>query len=448
MGGQEQGSWRKPGQDAYAEALDYIHGFYKFGSVLGLERIRTLLEMLGNPHRAFKCVHVAGTNGKGSVTAMVASILERAGYTVGRYISPYIQDFRERIAVNDRLISAEDVVALVDEIRPVVSRMVSRGNDSPTEFEVVTAMGFCHFARCGVDVAVVEVGLGGRFDATNVIEAPVCSVITKISLDHTDRLGGTLSAIAYEKAGIIKPDGVTVSAPQQAEPLAVLRNVAAERGNRFYLVGDDMRWRQLEASDAGQFISVEGVLGKFDNLFIPLLGVHQQENAVTAVSAVAVADRRGFPVSEAAIREGLARVKWPGRLEVVRRSPLVLIDGAHNPDGARSLAEALRTIFAYEKLFLVLGILGDKGVNEMVDQLVPLAHRVFLSKPDSPRAMDPAQLAGYVAAHTKSYEVVPDVVEATGRALALAGSRDAVCITGSLYLIGRARSYLLGESVP
>jgi len=458
----------------YEEAREHIHSLYRFGSRLGLGRVRRLLAELGDPHLGLRVIHVAGTNGKGSVAAMTASVLQAAGYRTGLYISPYLSDFRERISIDGRPISPEETAQLVfDFVKPAAERVEGAGEalaggpppDPITEFEFVTALGFLHFARGQVDFLVGEVGLGGRFDATNVIDRPLLAVITSIGLDHTDRLGSTVEAIAAEKAGIIKRSAPVVSAPQsEAGALEVIRAAARRRDCPFYLAGRDSRLAVEAVSLRGQTVSFAGpgFPRPEAGLHLPLLGRHQVDNAVTALTALGVLRERDLApaLDGRALGDGLARTSWPGRFEVFGDRPPIVIDGAHNPPGARALASTLREYLSGRRIFLVLGILGDKDVDQFLSLVLPPAlpevAGVFACRPDNPRAMTAERLAELVAEHVARWApsgppscprpgvplpvtAVPDVGTALRLALAAAGPDDAVCVAGSLYQVGAAR---------
>jgi dihydrofolate synthase/folylpolyglutamate synthase len=431
----------------YESAMNYLHGLYRFGSRLGLGRIRRLTSLLGNPERRFPSVHVAGTNGKGSVTAMVANVLRESGYRVGMYISPFLQDFEERMSINGENIPRERVAELASRARVAVERMLEEGHEHPTEFEVITAMAFQYFAEEGVDFGVIEVGLGGRYDATNVV-TPWVSVITSIGFDHMDRLGNTIAKIAYEKAGIIKSGVPVVSSRQPAEALAVISQAAQENGSRLVRVGEDVEWREVRCSIEGQSVHLRGLHGSYENLDIALLGRHQQGNAATAVAALEVLSSAGVRVPEHAVRRGLATVKWPGRLEVISRSPLIVIDGAHNQDGARVLAAAIRDILPHDRMVLVIGILADKALDDILVELVPPAAHVIVTTPKSPRAYPADKLAEKVREYPVTVHVKPRISDALEKGLELTGPSDLLCVTGSLYLVGDARSKLGGFFQP
>jgi dihydrofolate synthase/folylpolyglutamate synthase len=425
----------------YIQALDYIHGTWKFGTKLGLENISYLLQLLGNPHRKLRCIHIAGTNGKGSVAAMVASILEKAGYKTGLFISPYLEDFRERIQINRNYIPKDDLTRLTNAVKQKVEQMLAEGRPHPTEFEVVTAIGFCYFAEQNVDYAVIEVGLGGRLDSTNVID-PLVSVITSIDYDHKDILGDTLAKIAYEKAGIIKPGRPVVVYPQQDEAMDVIKQVCQQRQSSLI----EVSYSDIEAIDDsidGQHFNYNKGKWTFNRLYIPLLGKHQLMNAATAITAVLVLrEYMGVAISDKAIPEGLSVTEWPGRLELVHRQPYVLLDGAHNPQGAQSLADAIKNYFPHNRVIMVLGILADKDVNAILEVLVPLAAYIITTRPDSPRAMEAERLLLLVKEMNVQGQAIDSIECAVKTSLDMAEPDDLVVISGSLYLIGRVRTYL------
>jgi len=425
----------------YREALDWIHGLQRFGSKLGLERMRVLMELLGHPHRRVPAIHIAGTNGKGSTAAMISSILTAAGYRTGLYISPYVEDFRERIQINGVKIGEGEVARLAAELRGPVAEVARLTGEHPTEFEVVTAMMFAHFARRPVDVAVVEVGLGGRHDATNVIEEPLLAVITRVAMDHMDRLGNTLELIAREKAGILKPGCTAVIGPNFAAALAVLLDEARALEVRVLRSEPAVR---TAVSPRGQTVRLKGL--DYGELFLSLIGDHQLENVATAVTAVEALD---WGVDRRAVSQGLANVVWPARMEYAAAAGRrVLLDVAHNPNGATSLARSLQNIFPATPIVLVMGVLADKELDGMIAPLAPLAQRAVTTTPRSPRALDAASLATALSRRGLDAVAEDDIEAAVERALALAGPEDLVVVTGSFYLVGSARSYLRRRGFP
>jgi len=424
----------------YEEALEYIHSTYRFGSKLGLENIKDLLRRLDNPHERFGVVHVAGTNGKGSVTSMLTHVLHEAGYRVGMFISPYLERFTERIQVDLKEIEHDHLARITQRVKEKVEEMVSEGKNHPTEFEIVTAIGFAYFAEREVDCAVVEVGLGGRFDATNVVN-PIVSVITSISYDHMDVLGDTLGKIAFEKAGIIKQGRPVVTYPQLPEATDVIKRVARERNAPLFEV--NRSGIQVIASEVGRQVFNYSFGGdNFSNVVIRLTGRHQILNAATALTAVAALRREGFAIPDDAVYRGMERAFWPGRLEVLGHQPYVILDGAHNESGAQALAGAIKEYFGGKPVTLVMGILKDKDIDAIVKHICPLAESIIVTRPDSPRAMDPAELAVKVKRYCRDVTVEPDVERATAMGLGKVARDGVLLFTGSLYLIGRIRGLL------
>ena len=434
---------------AYEEALSWIHSTLRFGSRLGLERVRTLLELLGNPQDKCKHIHVAGTNGKGSVTAMIASALRTCGYRTGMYISPYLEEFRERITLNGRKIPKKDLTALVAEVRQIVESLTESEGEHPTEFEIITALAFLYYARERCDYVALEVGLGGRFDATNVV-TPQVSVITTISLDHTDRLGDTVGKIAFEKAGIIKPGVPVVTGAVTDEALAVISERARELGSPLFTVGTSgthVTWEEVSSTADGQVVNINGPWFQYKNLRVPLLGRHQQQNAAIAVTALEVAERhpaagaKGPNLDRHAVAAGITRTVWPGRMEVMSRNPFIIIDGAHNPAGALALKDAM-SVVPRKKLICVYGILGDKSFEEATSYIAPMCDEMILTLPDTPRALDLGRLKSEVEKYVSQVRVEPDLRKAFDLALERTGPEDALLACGSLYLVGPLRTHI------
>lgn len=421
------------------EAVAYIHSYGWESHTPGLSRVRELLRRLGDPQRELKFVHVAGTNGKGSVCACLASVLEAAGYRVGLNTSPHLERFHERIRVDGEEISDGDLGAVMDRVRPAAEGMP----EHPTEFELITAAAFLYFRqrRCGI--VVLEAGLGGELDASNVIETPELAALTAMGMDHAAILGPTLRDIAAAKAGIIKPGGTVVSRGGCPEADAVFRRVCRERGASLREL--DLSRLTVRKLDLG---GAAFDFAPWANLTLPLAGTYQPENAALALTALEALREKGWRVPEEAVRRGLAAVRWPGRFEVLRRSPVFLLDGAHNAHGMRAAAESLRTLFPERRLTFLLGILADKDAGEMVDLLSPLAERVFALRPDSPRAMDPAALCALLAERGVEARPCPSVEEGIGAALAAAGPEGVICALGSLYLCGEVRTAVFQNFPP
>jgi len=429
----------------YKEALEYIHGTWKFGSKLGLKNITELLNRLGNPQNKFSSIHIAGTNGKGSVTSMITHILHQSGYKVGMFISPYLENFTERIQVGLKEIPRDDLARVTQKVKEKVEDMVKEGLNHPTEFEIVTAIGFTYFAEVGVDIAVVEVGLGGRFDATNVLK-PILSVITSISYDHMNILGDTLGKIAYEKAGIIKEGVPVVSYPQPLEAAEVIRQVAAEKKAPLTEVSLDQVKVKKQAFEE-QIFDFTFEDQYYPDLKITLPGNHQIINAATALTAIMVAQKNGLSLNSKDIYMGLERSRWPGRLEKLCDKPLIIIDGAHNASGANVLAEAIKSSFKNKKIMLVLGILKDKAVDEIIATICPLAFKTIITTPDSPRAAAPEELAKKARAYCANVIVEPDPIKALNVAINALADDELMLVCGSLYLVGQARKYIRGLDI-
>ena len=370
------------------EAISYIHSFQWQDHAPGLGRMRALLRALGDPQRGRKFVHVAGTNGKGSTCACIASVLRAAGYRVGLNTSPYLMTFHERIQVNGALISDGELASLAEEIRPAAEAMA----EHPTEFELITAIALLHFCRKDCDISVLEVGLGGALDASNVIDVPEAAVLTAMGMDHVALLGPAQADVAAAKAGIIKPGGDVVSYGECPEADGVFRRVCKERGAVLTEVDFSRLRPRSFGLDGSQFD-----FAPYGNLYLPLTGAYQLKNAATAITALEVLQKKGWHVSEEALRRGLAQVRWPGRFEVLRRDPVFLLDGAHNAHGMTAAAESLGALFPRRKIVFVLGLLADKDVSAMLDALAPLAKQVFILRPDSPRAMEAEALTSLLA---------------------------------------------------
>ena len=426
----------------YTETIAYLYSLADYEKVrierytpetLDLSRVERLLAAVGNPHTRFPAVHIAGTKGKGSTAAMSEACLRAAGYRTGFYTSPHMHTFRERIQVDRRKIAREEVIALVEEVRPLIER-----TPGVTYFEAITAIGFLHFARSKVEVAVVEVGLGGRLDATNVL-TPEVSVITSLSLDHTYLLGNTLAEIAREKAGIIKPGIPAVSAPQRAEAIKVLEAVSQERGSSLTEVGRDWDYDPGSADLDGQAFTARRITGGGSELdgeyWIPLLGRHQLENATNAIAALDIMHQRGFHIPIEAVHEGLRSVCWPGRMEILSREPLVIVDGAHNSYSAQVLRRALEEWFPDQRWTLIFGASADKDIAGMLKVLLPISEYTIVTRSDHPRAAAPVELADVVAAVGGGAEVSVNVRKSLRRGLALMDPASGLLVTGSTHLV-------------
>lgn len=417
--------------------LSALYRLRRFGIQLGLTTISRLLKGLGNPQDDFSSIHVAGTNGKGSIAAFLSSVLTHAGYKVGLYTSPHLVRFNERIQINGRPISDDDVV----RVAAAVQRIYTQG-EPPTFFECATAMALCHFASEEVDWAVLETGMGGRYDATNVVQ-PEVSVISNISMEHQEYLGDTLSKIAREKAGIIKPGAGVVTGARQKNALGVIEAIATEKRVPLHRLGKEIRIRK----DRQGGFTYKGVNRHWPRVKIGLIGDHQMTNAALALGALELLLDKGLRLPNEAIYAGLSTTRWPGRLEVLSRKPFVLLDGAHNPSAVRTLSKFLDKARPFRRLVMVVGVLEDKQWRPMLRQLAGIADRMILTKPQYERAADPYGLASFVRTIPMEQDlvVIPHLPDAVFLALDEAGPEDAVCITGSLYTVGDARAYLDGR---
>ena len=438
----------------YKQAEEYLFGYTDYEKMpmphdpafYDLRRVEELLLRLGNPHLAAKSVHIAGTKGKGSVAAMIASALAAAGYTTGLYTSPHLHTWRERMRVNGELISEAEFVNLVARLKPeveAVNRKATYGR--LTTFELLTALGFAFFKSKKADFQVLEVGMGGRFDATNVIN-PEVAVITSISLDHTDVLGDSPARIAGEKTGIIKSGGTVVSALQTYYEVArVIKEACRSRGARLIRVGRDVTGRGLGFDTRRQRLEVKGRLDSYQ-LSLPLLGQHQLENAAVAVAALEALAEKGFRISRQSIINGLGGVSWPGRFQILSRQPRLVVDGAHNPDSARRLRQSLEQYFglapgvkgSLERAILVIGVSCDKDIAGIATELAPLFDRVLATRSLHPRAMAVAPIVAEFAKYGVEAQLAEDVPAALRLALGMAGEKGLVCVAGSLFVVGEA----------
>jgi dihydrofolate synthase/folylpolyglutamate synthase len=424
----------------YEESLKYISECSRFSINLGLERTEKMLELLGNPEKKLKCIHLAGTNGKGSISAMIGQILMEEGYKTGLYTSPFIQEFGERIQINRENITKEEVAELVTRISTVVEQVIALGYDAPTQFEIVTVAAFLYFYEKNVDYVVLEVGLGGRLDSTNVV-TPILSVISSISFDHMDILGDNLEKIAYEKAGIIKDNVPVVIYPQDRSVYRVIEKIAAakncavtyaDRGEVSFsrvFIDEDFIGQEIEVNTRTKEYTVK----------LSLLGKHQLMNCLTAVTAIEALIKKGIVISEKSITDGLSKVKWMARMEVLNKNPLVVIDGAHNRDGMFMLIKSIKEYFEYDKLILILGILADKEVEKMVGLISKKAHKVICVTPHNERAELAQNLKKVVEKYNKNSVAFDDYQEAYEEALNSCGENDLLLISGSLYMVGDMR---------
>ena len=435
-------------EDNYKDALEYLYSFVDFSmqkvetyspARFKLERMEELILSLGKPDTDYPSIHVAGTKGKGSICILCASALQRAGYKVGLYTSPHLFDYAERIQINGEFIPQADLVRMVEILKPHVAAIPEL-----TTFEITTALAFLYFAEQKVDVAVIEVGLGGRLDATNIIR-PIVSVISSISYDHISLLGDTLTQIAGEKAGIIKTGISVVSSPQDEEVNQVIEQVAHRHGSPLLKVGRDILFKGISSSLADQTIAVWTSDQNPDNaliLSIPLLGTHQIVNAATSYATLQVFDKYGLRVDEEAIIQGFAEAFWPGRFEIIQHSPPVILDCAHNRDFALKLRLTIEEYYPGRQVILIFGASEDKDIQGMFAELLPSVKEMIAVKSYHPRAIDPAKLIDMTNPYGKTVICVEDIPEAVEKALELADVNTVVLITGSIFVVAEARKFL------
>lgn len=413
----------------YNEAIEYINGTSWLGKTSCLDRIRELMEKLGDPQKGLKFVHIAGTNGKGSCAAMTASVLKAAGCKTGLYTSPYLARWNERIRVNGRSIEDDEIASITAEIRPIADAM----DDHPSEFELATAAAFMYFRDKGCDIVVLETGLGGRFDATNIIDAPECAVITRIGLDHTAVLGGTVEEIAAEKAGIIKRNRPCVLYSQPENAAAVIRNVCAQKNAALTATEPGAIVPQFDSTD-GQSFTYRG-----EEYALPLLGRSQLYNAAVVIDTVGVLRSSGWSIDSHALETGLYAVSWPARFEIVSDDPYFVVDGGHNPQCMESVAANLLEYFPDKRRVVLLGVMADKDWRGMVDALVPAADEFVATQPANERALDYRELSQYIEGLGKPVSGSPYAEDAVRLAMSLGGEEIAVCATGSIYMAGVIR---------
>ncbi len=440
-------------EEKYQQSLDWIYSWVDFSMkrhvddthrFFKLDRMNKLMDLLGNPQQSFPSVHVAGTKGKGSTSSFIASAVQAAGYKVGLYTSPHLVEFQERITINGQWISKEDLVALTDELRPLTEVV-----KDTTTFELTTALAFLYFKQQKVDLAVLEVGLGGRLDATNVVD-PIVSVITPISYDHMAVLGNTLTEIAYEKGGIIKPGRPVVIAPQHEEAMAQLVKLATERKAPYIQVENAFSYHEVSHSLVNQKIQVlrtdnpnarepESLAREELNLNLPLLGRHQMDNAVTALAALDEIKRAGFKLNRRAVKRGFSQVVWPARFELLCRKPPVVIDSAHNGDSMQRLDETLDEYFPGKEFILIFGASADKEIDTMLKFIVPRVEMVVASQSIHPRAADAEELKNLIEPYGKPVMAFHRMEEALPEALKLAGKQKGIIVTGSIFIAAAAR---------
>jgi len=413
----------------YKACLDSMYGLRRFGIKLGLSTIKNILSALGNPQNNYSCIHVAGTNGKGSVASALAAILHEAGYKTGLFTSPHLVTFNERIQINHHLISNNNVVESYNAVNNV-----HRGSREPTFFEFSTAMALYEFSKEKVDWAVIETGMGGRLDATNIIK-PAISIITNISIEHKAYLGNTIEQIAGEKGGIIKKRTPVITGAKQKNAINVLKNIAAKKNAPFYLIGESFKTRK---NKDGTF-TYHGMEKVWPDMRTGMSGVHQIENAALVLAASEIlGEKIGLPVEQ--IRSGLLKNRWPGRLEVVSSSPYIILDGAHNLDAARTLSKFLSKEFYGRKITIIAGMLDDKPYPAMLKSILSVCSRAIFTKPVIDRALEPEALYEASKGIVKNTKIIPDIKDAIDYAVKTASKDEVICITGSLYVVGEAKA--------
>ena len=425
-------------------AIEKIHEFSKFGSVLGLERMTELLSLLGDPQDQLKVIHVAGTNGKGSVCRYIYSVLLEEGYKTGIYISPFIENFNERIEIDQVCINDEDLAAYTDRVLEAVSIMIKKGLQSPTEFEVITALALLYFKEKACDYVVLEVGLGGSGDSTNVCREPLMTVITSISMDHMGRLGNTIEEIAAEKAGIIKDGCPVVTSASDVRALRVIERTAEDHKSMFFET-TNLPVRITEEGISGSCFDVDVQGVSFEGVRIAMAGRHQIDNAVAAMCALSMMEERGdVRVSRRALYAGLAAARQPGRMEVFteEKGPITIIDGAHNPDGAKALKEAIGSFCTDKKILMVIGVLADKDVKGMMDHFTDMTEDFIVTQPDNPRRLKAESLADMLRSRGCTCIEAPDIKQAYKEACQRKDKYDVIIYAGSLYMIGKVRTMI------
>lgn len=426
----------------YEESIEFIHSTYKFGSKLGLKNITRLTELLGNPQDSYKIIHVAGTNGKGSTSNMIHDVLMASGYKTGLFISPFLEEFTERIQVNKKHIDKESLAKITGLVKEKIAVMLEEGYNHPTEFEVVTAIGFKYFQEQNIDFLVLEVGMGGRFDATNVVKDTLVSVITSISFDHMEYLGDTLEKIAFEKAGIIKENSSVIIYPQAENVVKTISDVAEGKNSKVYVVNiKDIE--KTRGNLTGQWFNyLKKDVFSLSETKMNFLGEHQLYNVLTALRALEIVKTSGYNVTEESIKEGLFTCRFAGRFEILKENPVIVLDGGHNINGIEYFSKAVKENFKENKITLFFGMLKDKNPEDVLPFIIPLCRKVYTLTPNNPRAMKSEDLASLIREHYE-VEVAPlNSYEDTLPILNAAKKEDYIAFVGSLYMIGDIRTLL------
>lgn len=440
----------KQAKDFLLQTIDYEKlTQYKYNtSGFDLKRMVEMMLFVGNPHKKRRCVHITGTKGKGSTSIIIASILKELGLKTGLFTSPHLIYLEERMKVNDRMISQKMFVELINRLKPYIDRiMVKTPALMPTFFEIVTAIAFLYFERKKVDISVLEVGMGGRLDSTNII-LPEISVITPVGYDHTDRLGHTLDRIAYEKAGIIKEGVPVISSVQEPEALSVISKTCKERNARLYLVGKDILINSIKVTKRngiyGTVCEIQTWKNKYKNIFLPLVGRHQVENCATAIGSLEVLSENGvIKTDNEMVINALAKVKCPARIEVISKSPLIILDTAHTVSSMKILRESIKENFSFKKLIVIIGLSADKDIEGILKEIACVADGLILTRTGNPREAEPEQMAVTAKRYyRKKPMVIEDIDEALKEARRIAKKDDLICITGSFFLAGKMKKLL------
>jgi dihydrofolate synthase/folylpolyglutamate synthase len=431
----------------YEETIEKIHSFNKFGSKLGLERMTKLMELLGNPQNKMKIIHVGGSNGKGSVCRFLYSILQENGYRTGLYTSPYLEKFTERIEFNGSEISPEDLTKYTKLVLSKVDQMIGEGYDSPTEFELITAIGFAYFAEQDIDFLLLEVGLGGSGDSTNVVENPIATVITSISYDHMDYLGDTLEKIAIEKGGIIKSGAPVVFHVEDQKAAEAIEKIAKEIGSQARNIFAHPVTNIRKTINGYSFDTKIGD-EDYTQLSISMIGMHQVSNALCALTVIEILRSRNIiNIDKERVIIGISKAKHKGRLEILKTNPYIIIDGAHNEAGARALSNAINEHFSDKRILLITGMLGDKKIDKILTRFSEITNDFVATEPDNPRKFPAQNLCRQVEAAGNHCISIPNIEEACQYALDNLSRFDVIIFAGSLYLIGRVRGILNNEEV-
>lgn len=419
----------------YQQALDYIRSLESFGSKPGLERIRALAEKLGNPQEQLKFIHIAGTNGKGSTAAFLSSVLTCAGYRTGLFTSPFITEVQEMFRLNDRNITNTELAEYTTRVKTAIGEMLQEGMEHPTQFEALTALAFLYYYEKRCDLVVLEAGMGGRLDATNLISKAEVSVITRIAMDHMAFLGDTLPAITLEKAGIIRDQGKVVTYPQEASALETLKEVCKERNASLV---------QADTDELTDVILKKGLLAfshsRFGRLETSIVGVHQVNNAAVALKVIEVLIQSGYSILPGHVHQGFLKASWPGRFELIRTEPDFYVDGGHNPDGICSFIDTFSRVYPGRKAIIIFGVMKDKDYETMVKELSVIADRFIAVTPDTPRALAADNLSKVMSKYCQHVECSDTIKKAVDKAINMASTEDIIASLGSLYYIGQVRA--------